>query len=284
MHEEGKWLDWGMFDELMQVVRTLRRRCPWDRRQTLSSTRPLVLNEAFELDEALRRKDTQAIGEELGDYLFMGLFLAQVLEETSDVKLREVLKHVVQKLKLRHPHVYGKLRVKGVAEVLANWERIKRGKQNERSILAGLPRALPALQQAQLIQERCRRVGFDWAAAPEVLKKVEEEIGELRAEISGRRPKSKRQGSKRRAESRLRKARVEEELGDLLFAMVNLARHLDVDAEGALKDANRKFCARFQRIEAEFRRQRRELTGVSLEEMERVWQRVKNEDRSQKAG
>ncbi|MEO0079248.1 MAG: nucleoside triphosphate pyrophosphohydrolase [candidate division WOR-3 bacterium] len=240
----------------MRVVRRLRKECPWDRRQTLSSSRPLVLNEAFELDEALRKRDSGAIAEELGDYLFMGLFLGQVLEETRGIKLQKVLKGVVQKLKARHPHVYGDVRVKGVDEVLANWERIKRrGKKG--SILAGLPRALPALQQAQLIQERCRRVGFDWSSAREVLSKVEEEVGELKGEL------------------RSRRANVKEELGDLLFAVVNLCRHLGVDAEGALKDANEKFRRRFEIVEQEFARQGRPLSQVSLEEMERVWQHTK---------
>jgi len=258
---DGFWrLDWGVFDELLKVIRTLRRRCPWDRKQTVASTRPLVLNEAFELDEALRSKDRSAIVEELGDHLFMGLFLASVLEAETGVRLKESLAAVVAKLKHRHPHVYGRLRVRGADEVLANWERLKRGKKSGRQLLDGVPVRLPALQQAQLIQERCRRVGFDWDDAGQVMKKVREEIREVEREL------------KRTRRSR---TRVAEELGDLLFGLVNLCRHLGVDAEGALKDANHKFRARFAQVEEKFLREGRELGKVPLEEMEKVWQAVK---------
>uniref|UniRef100_A0A7C4GG48 Nucleoside triphosphate pyrophosphohydrolase n=1 Tax=candidate division WOR-3 bacterium TaxID=2052148 RepID=A0A7C4GG48_UNCW3 len=253
-------LDSGMFEELMQVIRTLRRRCPWDRKQTVASTRPLVLNEAFELDEALRRRDRKAIAEELGDYLFMGLFLACVLRAETGLRLEQSLETVVAKLKRRHPHVYGRLRVSGADEVLVNWERLKRGRRQRRGLLEGVPVRLPALQQAQLIQERCQRVGFDWKTAGEVLVKVQEEVGELESEL------------RRKRRSRTQMA---EELGDLLFAVVNLCRHLDVDAEGVLKDANRKFRRRFEQVEREFQRAGRNLADVPLEEMERAWQRAK---------
>ena len=247
--------------ELVEVVRTLRKKCPWDRKQTLVSTRPLILNEAHELDEELRRHDPAGIAEELGDYIFMGLFLADVLEHEEGVKLADVAAGIVAKLKHRHPHVYGTARVKDADEVLANWEKIKRRhKPGRESILDGVPVVMPALQQAHLIQERCRRVGFDWDDPRQVLDKVVEEIEELRAELGAR---------------RRHPGRVREELGDLLFALVNLARHLDVDAEGTLKDANDKFRKRFRHIEDEFRRQKRELSDVPLAEMETVWQQAK---------
>ncbi|MCR4423196.1 MAG: nucleoside triphosphate pyrophosphohydrolase [candidate division WOR-3 bacterium] len=248
-----------MFNELLKVIKTLRKKCPWDRKQSLSSTRPLLINEVFELDEALRRKDKAAIQEELGDYLFMGLFLAHLLEEKEGVKLDDVLAGVVEKLKVRHPHIYGTVKVKGADDVLRNWEEIKASK-GRRSILSGIPIGLPALQQAQLIQERCRRVGFDWEESGEVLLKVEEEIGELKRELNRR---------------RVYKKRIKEELGDLLFALVNLCRHLGVDAEGALKDANRKFRERFEVVEQGVKEQKRDLNSVSLEEMEILWQRAK---------
>lgn len=248
-----------MFEELLKVIRNLRKKCPWDRRQTISSSRPLLLNEVFELDEALRRGNKRAIQEELGDYFFIGLFLAHLLGEKKGIKLKNVVKATVAKLKSRHPHVYGNLKVDGVDDVLKNWERIK--KKRRFSILDGLPRTLPALQQAQLIQERCRRVGFDWSEPVEVLKKVEEEIAELKREMENRK--------------RPARHRVKEELGDLLFALVNLCRHLDVDAEGALKDANLKFQRRFRQIEAEFRQEGKEISSVSLREMDEKWERVK---------
>jgi ATP diphosphatase len=253
-------LDSGVFDELLEVVRLLRRRCPWDRKQTLASTRPMLLNETYELDEAVRRRDKAAIAEELGDYLFMGLFLAEVAEKELGVSLEDSLSGVVAKLKQRHPHIYGTTRVRGAADVLANWEKIKRKHRRSGGLLESIPVAMPALQQAQLVQERCRRVGFDWDRPEHVLDKVEEEIGELRQEL---------------ARGRKSRARVKEELGDLLFALVNLARHLDVDAEGTLKDANAKFRNRFRRIEEHFAARGRELAQVSLDEMEAVWQQAK---------
>jgi ATP diphosphatase len=222
-----------------------------------------MLNETFELDEALRSQDRQEIVEELGDYLFMGVFLADVLRKESGIRLEESLKRIIAKLRFRHPHVYGRTRVRSADEVLVNWEKLK-SEEKQRSILGGVPSALPALQQAQLIQERCRRVGFDWDDPRQVLDKVAEEVGELRAEL--RRP-------------RRSKARVREELGDLLFALVNLSRHLGVDAEGTLKDASVKFRSRFRMIEQEFGRAGRRLRDVPLAEMEAVWQRSKRRPR-----
>jgi ATP diphosphatase len=250
-----------MFSELMEVIRLLRRRCPWDRKQTVASTRPLILNESYELDEALRARDKAAIAEELGDYLFMGLFLADVAAKELGISIEDSLKGIVAKLKQRHPHIYGTTKVHGAEEVLANWEIIKRRHKKGGGLLSSIPVAMPALQQAQLIQERCRRVGFDWDQPEAVLDKVEEEIGELRQEL---------------ARGRKSRPRIKEELGDLLFVLVNLARHLDVDAEGTLKDANAKFRKRFRYVEEHFAVRGRELGQVSLDEMEDVWQQAKN--------
>jgi nucleoside triphosphate diphosphatase len=249
-----------MFSELLEVVRLLRRRCPWDRKQTVASTRPLILNETYELDEALRARDKAAIAEELGDYLFMGLFLADVAGKELGISIEDSLEGIVAKLKQRHPHIYGTAKVRNADDVLANWEKIKRKHKKAGGLLSSIPVAMPALQQAQLIQERCRRVGFDWDKPERVLDKVEEEIGELRQEL---------------ARGRKSRPRIKEELGDLLFVLVNLARHLDVDAEGTLKDANIKFRKRFRYVEEHFVAQGRELGQVSLDEMEAVWQQAK---------
>jgi MazG family protein len=250
---------------LLAVVRRLRAECPWDRRQTVASTRPLILNEAYELDEALAAGDAGHAGEELGDYLFMGLFLADVLQAERGVRLEDALAGIVAKLKRRHPHVYGDAEVRDADQVLENWERIKRdekqGEKPRESILDGLPAALPALKQSQLIQERCRRVGFDWTDPGDVLDKVTEEVEELRQELGAAGPD---------------KARVADELGDLFFALVNLARHLDVDAESALRDAGTKFAGRFRQVEAEFRARGRRLEDATLAEMDRVWDEVKS--------
>ena len=190
----------------------------------------------------------------------MGLFLAEVAGKELGISLEDSLKGVVAKLKQRHPHIYGTAKVRGADDVLANWEIIKRKHRRGGGLLSSIPVALPALRQAQLVQERCQRVGFDWDKPEQVLDKVEEEIGELRQEL---------------VRGRKSRARVKEELGDLLFALVNLARHLDVDAEGTLKDANAKFRGRFLCIEEHFAAQGRQLGQVSLDEMEAVWQQAK---------
>lgn len=262
----GAGLHWRMsgessFAELLEIVRRLRSECPWDREQTAATTRPLLMNEAYELDEALGSGDPDAMAEELGDYLFMGLFLADVLRVEQNVRLEDVLAVVAAKLKRRHPHVYGGVKVEGAGRVLENWEKVKRAEKPAReSALDGLPRDLPALKRAQLIQERCHRVGFDWPDLAGVLDKVAEEVGELREELS-------REGANR--------TRVASELGDLLFALVNLARHLEVDAESALRDASARFGLRFRRVEQEFRRRGRRVGDATLAEMDEVWEQVK---------
>jgi ATP diphosphatase len=221
----------------------------------------MLLNETYELDEALRQRDKAAVTEELGDYFFLGLFLAEVAEQELGVALQDSLKGVVTKLKQRHPHIYGTVKVRGAHDVLANWEKIKQRHKRGGGLLSSIPVSLPALRQAQLVQERCRRVGFDWDLPAQVLDKVEEEIGELRQEL---------------ARGRKSRARVREELGDLLFALVNLARHLDVDAEGTLKDANAKFRERFRLVEEHFAARGRQMDRACLEEMEAVWQQAKD--------
>ncbi len=255
-----------VFDELLDVVRTLREKCPWDRKQTVASTRPLILNEAYELDEALGSGDKRHITEELGDYVFMGIFLADVLAKEKGIKPQDALDGIVAKLKHRHPHVYGDAQVRDSDEVLANWERIKSTeKKGGKPLLDGLPDVMPALKKAHLIQERCKRVGFDWDDPGDVLDKVVEEVEEIRVELKYSEPDP---------------GRVAEEIGDLLFALVNLTRHLGIDAESALRDANTKFTARFRQVEEELARQGRSPQQSTLEEMDRVWEQVKKRDGS----
>ncbi len=256
-----------MFDELLETVRTLREQCPWDRKQTAATTRPLMLNEAYELDEALATGDAAHITEELGDYLFMGIFLANVLAAEKGVKLEDALAGIVTKLKRRHPHIYGDEEVVDTDQVLENWERIKQEERKGRerdSLLDGMPVSLPALKQSQLVQERCRRVGFDWTDHHDVLDKVVEEVEEIRAELKHAKPDP---------------GRVAEEIGDLFFALVNMSRHLGLDAETCLRDANAKFGRRFRAVEQQIRSTGRRLEDCTLEEMDKVWDEVKKQER-----
>jgi XTP/dITP diphosphohydrolase len=250
-----------MLDELIKVLKKLRRECPWDRKQTITSVRPLILAEAYELDAAIRERNNYKIAEELGDLLFLLLFVTRILEEKKAAWLPRIIKQVKDKLILRHPHVFKKIKVKDVDEILNNWQRIKQKEKGE-SILVGVPISLPALHKAQMVQERMKRVGFDWPNHKGVLEKIEEELAELKSEI-------------KRSTVSGRRSAVEEEFGDLLFALVNLARHLEIDAEGALNQSTAKFTKRFQKLEKRFISEKKDLAKSSLAEMDKIWEEVK---------
>jgi MazG family protein len=251
-----------MLDELIKVLKRLRKECPWDRKQTIASTRPLIMGEAFELDAAIRERNYRKISEEIGDLLFLLIFVTRILEEKKQAKLPKIIKQVKDKLILRHPHVFKKVKVKDVDEILNNWQRIKQKEKGE-SILAGVPTRLPALHKAQLVQERVKRVGFDWPNHKGVLEKIEEELAELKTEIK-----------------RKQKRKAQEEFGDLLFAIVNLTRHLDIDAEGALNQSTDKFIKRFKKLEKNFAENKKDLTKSTLAEMDKVWEQVKRTTKS----
>jgi XTP/dITP diphosphohydrolase len=255
-------------EKLRKIVARLRRECPWDRKQTVFSMRRSVIEEAYELAEAIRERDYTKMREEIGDLLFVALFLAEIMEDTGKASFHEITDGISRKLINRHPHIFGDAKVRSAADVLRNWDRIKE-KEKGLSILKGVPRGLPALHRAESIQQRARRVGFDWKDPGDVSDKVVEEAKELKVEL-------------RRRPSRVRAARVQEEFGDLLFALVNMARHMDIDAEDALQRATDKFSRRFQRLELEFARCGRRLEDCSLEEMDVVWERNKKRERRRK--
>jgi MazG family protein len=253
-----------MVHELIKVLKKLRRECPWDRKQTLQSVRPLIKSEVFELDSAIQEKNIDKIVEELGDLLFLLLFVARILEEKKKIRFSKITKRIKDKLVRRHPHVFKGVKVKNIAEILKNWERIKQKEKKGKnySILASVPEGLPALPKAQLVQERVARVGFDFSDYKGVLKKVGEEVTELKKEIESRRKP-------------VRLRRISEEFGDLLFSLVNLARHLDIDAESSLEKATNKFIKRFMALEKDFLKNKKDLIKSSLKEKDRVWERVK---------
>jgi len=263
-------------EKLRKIVARLRKECPWDRKQTVFSMRRSVIEEAYELAEAIRERDYTKMREEIGDHLFIALFLAQIMEDTGKASFREITDGISRKLLNRHPHIFGTAKVRNAQDVLRNWDRIKE-KEKGHSILKGVPRDLPALHRAESIQQRARRVGFDWKDPDDVLNKVNEEVEELRQELG-----IHHQGTEtRRAKSNRR--RVGEELGDLLFALVNSARHMNIDAEDALQRATNKFSRRFQRLEQEFARRGKRLEDCTLEEMDAVWEENKKRERRQRA-
>ena len=266
----------AQFERLVEIMRTLRspHGCPWDREQTLRSLRPFVLEETYELLDALDRGDLQALREELGDFLYEAVFLAQIAEEDGHFTIADAVQAIVDKLIRRHPHVFtpdgGALadarEEMTSTEVVEKWEDLKAGERKaagtpEKTILSGVPRTLPALLRAYELSARAAAVGFDWATPGDVIDKIEEEVHELKAA------------------SRIEQdhARVEEEFGDLLFSLVNLARKLGVEPEAALRMANEKFQRRFEGMEVEATKNGRALRGLALEEMEEMWRRQKDE-------
>jgi len=251
------------FEGLQETVAHLRAPdgCPWDRRQTHESLRAGLLEEAYEAVAAIDAGDMDALQEELGDLLLQVLLQTQIATEEEDFRMADVITAIDAKLKHRHPHVWGGVEVNSTDEVLVRWERLKQEEKGERtSLLDGVPRALPALLQAHLYGERAARVGFDWENAEQVAQKVREEIAELEAAST---PEA-----------------VEAEVGDLLFAVANWARHMGVDPEAALRQANERFARRFRAMETLARERGLDLTAMTIDEMETLWQEVKGNTKS----
>ncbi len=255
------------FDALVAVMARLRDPqggCPWDLAQTPQTLRKYVIEEAYEVVEAIEGGSPTKLAEELGDLLLQVVFHAQLARESGAFVLGDVTRAIVEKLIRRHPHVFGTVSVSGEDEVLKNWEQIKRGEpgyEDRVGILDGIPPALPALMRALEVSKRVVKVGFEWPTVNEVLDKVEEEIKELRVEIAS-------------GET----ARAADELGDLLFTLVNVARHLKIDPEDALRRMTQRFAARFRHIERRAAETSRAVSDLSLEEMEAVWQAAKGEE------
>jgi len=237
-----------MFDDLLDLVKTLREKCPWDRKQTLESLKGKLIEEAYELVEAIEADRVEAITEEIGDIIFLAVFLGRILEERELASLERIITTTVQKYKGKHPHVFADKELKDEHAVLRFWQRSKE------DVFAGIPDVLPALLAAKIIQERASKLGFDWASHTGPLEKVKEELREV-------------EDSEQTAHS--------EEMGDLLFACVNLSRHLNIDPEDALRHGNKKFVRRFREIVRELKKQGKEIDDVSLEEMDKIWDAVK---------
>lgn len=258
-----------LFERLLEIMSHLRgpAGCPWDREQTPTSLKPFLIEEAYEVLEAIESGDRSALEEELGDLLFQVIFHAQLAAERHEFTMGDVLKRLVAKMTTRHPHVFGGVSVGTPGEALAQWEAIKQREAREshtpRSVIDGVPRALPSLIRAQRITSKAARVNFDWPHARAAWVKVEEECREAAAALA--------------AEDR---ARIEEELGDVLFSVVNVARLASVDAEESLQGAIEKFRRRFTEMEGELRARGKSVGSVSQEELERSWEAVKGQERS----
>jgi XTP/dITP diphosphohydrolase len=235
----------------------LREQCPWDRKQTIESLRPLTIEETYELGDAILKKDWQGLKEELGDLMLHLVFYARIGAEQNAFTLEEVIEGICKKLIDRHPHIYGDVVVHNEEDVKRNWERLKL-KEGKASVLSGVPDSLPAVVKALRMQEKAKKVGFEWETKEDVWKKVEEEMAELHE-----------------ADAQADKAAVEKEFGDLLFSLINYARFLDVDPESALERTNIKFRKRFMDMEAAAKAQHRDLMHMTLDEMDAIWNDVK---------
>ena len=245
------------FERLLNIMDELREKCPWDKKQTFDSLRHLTIEEVYELADAIMQKDLKAIEGEIGDVFMHMVFYSLLGREEDAFDVTSVLNKVCDKLVERHPHIYGDVAVQDEEDVKVNWEKIKL-KEGRSSVLEGVPAGLPALVKAQRIQEKVRGVGFDWELAADVWNKVEEEIAELEVEV------------------RNNTIHKEEEFGDLMFALVNYARFIDVNPETALEKANLKFKDRFQKMEVLIKEDGKVLSEMTLPQMDIYWDKVKS--------
>lgn len=246
------------FERLLNIMDDLREKCPWDRKQTLESLRHLTIEETYELADAILDNDLEEIKKELGDILLHIVFYAKIGSEQKAFDMADVAEGICEKLIARHPHIYGDVQVADEEEVKQNWEKLKL-KEGKTSVLEGVPRSLPAMVKATRIQDKARGVGFDWDNQEQVWDKVKEELGELKAEID--------KGADHKE--------IESEFGDVLFSMINYARFIDVDPEMALERTNKKFIKRFQYLESQSKKDGKELSDMTLPEMDAYWNAAK---------
>lgn len=244
------------FERLLDIMDDLREKCPWDRKQTMESLRHLSIEEIYELSDAILENDLTEVKKELGDLMLHLVFYAKIGSEKNAFDIADVLNGVCDKLIERHPHIYGDVKVQNEEEVKSNWEKIKL-KTGNRSVLAGVPKSLPSLVKAERIQDKARGVGFDWDHRDQVWEKVQEELSELKAEVDA--------GSDR----------IEEELGDVLFSVINYARFVGVSPDQALERTNRKFIRRFEFLEEESKKDGKKMGEMTLQEMDEYWNRAK---------
>lgn len=246
------------FEKLLTIMDELRAGCPWDKEQTFESLRHLTIEETYELSDAIIERDLDEVRKELGDLMLHIVFYAKLGEEAGLFSIKEVLQGINSKLIMRHPHIYGEVKVNNADDVKDNWERIKLT-EGRKSVLEGVPVSLPAMVKAYRIQDKARGVGFDWEKTSDVWDKVLEELKELQYEVNNTNDA----------------ARKEDEFGDLLFALINYSRFIDVNPETALERTNKKFIRRFQFIEEQAAAEGKKLPDMTLSEMELFWNEAK---------
>lgn len=249
------------FLRLVKIMDELREQCPWDKKQTIHTLRQLTIEETYELTDAISEENWKHIKEELGDLMLHLVFYAKIGTEQQQFTLPDVLNGICEKLIARHPHIYGDVKVTDEEEVKRNWEKLKM-KEGKTSVLSGVPKGLPSMVKAIRIQEKAKQVGFEWENKEQVFAKIEEEINELKEVVNT-----------------AEQDKIEEELGDVFFSLVNYARFLQIDADHALERTNQKFIQRFVQMEQEAISEGKQLTNMTLEEMDSIWNRIKQKNR-----
>jgi MazG family protein len=248
------------FNRLLDIMDELREKCPWDKEQTLKSLRTLTIEETYELADAILDEDLPGISEELGDILLHIVFYAKIGQEKDSFDINDVIQGINKKLVYRHPHIFGDVKVEDAREVEQNWEKIKLTENEGKTVLGGIPTSLPAMIKAYRIQDKARGVGFDWQDKEQVWDKVQEEVGELMAELNS---------------STTSDEKIEAEFGDVLFSMINAARLYQINPENALERTNLKFIHRFCYLEQAAKKSGLALKDMSIEEMDRYWNEAK---------
>jgi XTP/dITP diphosphohydrolase len=248
------------FDRLLTIMDELREKCPWDKKQTMESLRYLSIEELYELSDAILEGNDEEIKKELGDIILHIVFYAKIASEKGKFDIADVLNGICEKLIVRHPHIYGDVKVNDEEDVKRNWETIKL-KEGKKSVLEGVPNSLPAMVKAYRMQEKAKGVGFEWSNAEDVWKKVQEELNEFKVE-------SMKENNH---------AQMENEFGDVLFSLINYARFIGLNPEDALERTNKKFLKRFRYMEDKARENGRQLQDMKLEEMDRYWNEAKSQ-------
>ena len=250
------------FRRLLEIMDELRAKCPWDQKQTLESLRYLTIEETYELSDSIIEKDMESIKKELGDLMLHLVFYAKIGSESGSFDIKDVLESIITKLIHRHPHIFGDVEVKDAREVRDNWEKIKLLEKGNKFVLSGVPQSLPAMVKAYRIQEKASGAGFDWEKPEQVWEKVQEELGELKEAV----------------ESGAGHKKQEDELGDLIFSIINYARFIDVNPEDALERTNRKFMKRFRYLEEQAKLINKPLHEMTLAEMDVHWNEAKKSE------
>jgi XTP/dITP diphosphohydrolase len=245
------------FARLLSIMNDLREKCPWDQKQTIDTLRPLTIEEVYELSDEIVKGNWQGLKEELGDILLHVVFYAKIGSEKKEFDIADVLHAICEKLIIRHPHIYSDTIVANEEEVKQNWEKLKM-KEGRASVLSGVPSGLPSLIKAYRVQEKAGKIGFEWDNIEDVWAKVEEEMAEFKEEVKSQ-----------------NKLKMESEFGDVMFAMVNYARYLNIDPDTCLENTNQKFIRRFQHIEKKAKENNKELSEMTLGEMDKYWEEAK---------